>query len=81
MGRELIRTITISEIKLLKKGLIKSILPRHYVLILEHNWCPFKLGLISAEDPDHVYMQCVDPGAPYTEGGTALFKCRRIARR
>ena len=50
----------------------------HYVLILEHNWCPVKLGLTTDEDSESAYMQCVDPGKPYTEGGTVIFKCRRI---
>ena len=52
----------------------------HYVTILEHDWCPLKLGLTKPEDPDHAYMQCVDPGEPYTEGGTVIFECRRIER-
>ena len=50
----------------------------HYVTILEHDWCPVKLGLTTPQNPDHAYMQCVDPGEPYTQGGTVLFKCRRI---
>ena len=50
----------------------------HYVLILEHNWSPVKLGLSTTDDPDCAYMQCVDPGKPYTEGGTVIFKCKRI---
>ena len=50
----------------------------HYTVILEHDWSPVKLGLTKAEDPDNAYMQCVDPGKPYTEGGTVIFKCRRI---
>jgi len=50
----------------------------HYVTILEHDWCPVKLGLTTPEDPNHAYMQCVDPGQPYTEGGTVIFECRRI---
>jgi uncharacterized repeat protein (TIGR04076 family) len=50
----------------------------HYVTILEHDWCPVKLGLTTPRDPDHAYMQCVDPGEPYTEGGTVIFQCRRI---
>jgi len=49
----------------------------HYVTILEHDWCPLKLGLTTDEDTDHAYMQCVDPGRPYTEGGTVIFKCYR----
>lgn len=52
----------------------------HYALLLKHDWCPVKLGLTTAEDPDHAYMQCVDPGEPYTEGGTGIFKCRKIEK-
>ena len=52
----------------------------HYALILEHNGCPVELGLTTPDDPDHAYMQCVDPGKPYTEGGTVIFKCRRIEK-
>lgn len=50
----------------------------HYALILEYKWCPVELGLTTPDDPDHAYMQCVDPGKPYTDGGTVIFKCRRI---
>jgi len=50
----------------------------HYITTLEHNWCPVKLGLTTPEDPENAYMQCVDPGRPYTEGGTVIFRCRRI---
>lgn len=50
----------------------------HYVLILEHNWCPIELGLTTQDDPEHAYLQCVDPGEPYTEGGTVIFECKRI---
>lgn len=50
----------------------------HYTTILEHDWCPVKLGLTTKEDPDCAYMQCVDPGKPYTDGGTVIFKCKRI---
>ena len=53
----------------------------HYVTILENDWCPVKLGLTTPRDPDHAYMQCVDPGEPYTQGGTVIFKCRRILRK
>ena len=49
----------------------------HYVTILEHDWCPVKLGLTTSHDPNHAYMQCVDPGKPYTDGGTVVFECRR----
>ena len=50
----------------------------HYVTILEHDWCPVELGLTTSQDPEHAYMQCVDPGEPYTEGGTVIFECRKI---
>ncbi|MHA2284078.1 MAG: TIGR04076 family protein [Promethearchaeota archaeon] len=50
----------------------------HYTLILEHEWCPLKLGLTTPEDQEFAYLQCVDPGEPYTAGGTVIFKCRKI---
>ena len=52
----------------------------HYTTILEQTWCPVALGLTTSEDPAHAYMQCVDPGPPYTEGGTVIFRCRKIVR-
>lgn len=50
----------------------------HYVLILEYDWCPVKLGLTTDKDSENAYIQCVDPGFPYTDGGTVIFKCRRM---
>jgi len=50
----------------------------HYALIMEDGGDPVKLGLSKPEDKEHAYIQCVDPGEPYTEGGTVIFKCRRI---
>ena len=50
----------------------------HYSTILEHDWCPVKLGLTTEKDSDHAYMQCVDPGKPYTDGGTVIFKWRKL---
>jgi len=50
----------------------------HYVTILERKWCSVELGLTTPDGPDHAYMQCVDPGKPYTDGGTVIFRCRRI---
>ena len=38
----------------------------HYTTVLERDWCPVALGLTTAEDPSHAYMQCVDLRAPYT---------------
>jgi uncharacterized repeat protein (TIGR04076 family) len=49
-----------------------------YTTIFEHDWCPTKSGLTPCRNPNHAYMQCVDPGEPYTEGGTVVFECRRI---
>lgn len=48
----------------------------HYVVALEEGADPIKLGL--SKDKEHAYMQCLDPGTPYTEGGTVIFECRRI---
>ena len=50
----------------------------HYTTILEHDWCPKKLGLTTENDIEHAYMQCVDPGKPYTDGGTVIFKCKKV---
>jgi len=48
----------------------------HYVVALQEGADPVKLGL--SKDKEHAYMQCVDPGEPYTRGGTVIFECRRI---
>ena len=48
----------------------------HYVVALEEGADPVKLGL--SKDKGHAYMQCVDPGEPYTEGGTVTFEVCRI---
>ncbi|MDI6644118.1 MAG: TIGR04076 family protein [Methanobacteriaceae archaeon] len=50
----------------------------HYTTILERKWCPLELGLTRKGDEEHAYMQCVDPGYPYTDGGTVIFRCKRI---
>ena len=52
----------------------------HYVLILEAGADPVRLGLTKPDDQEHAYIQCVDPGEPYTDGGTVIFKCRRIEK-
>jgi len=46
----------------------------HYVLALERGADPIELGLSKPEDREHSYIQCVDPGEPYTRGGTVIFK-------
>ena len=48
----------------------------HYVVALDEGADPVKLGL--SMNKEHAYMQCVDPGAPYTEGGTVIFECHRL---
>jgi uncharacterized repeat protein (TIGR04076 family) len=53
----------------------------HYVLALEEGADPVKLGLSKPEDREHAYIQCLDPGKPYTDGGTVIFKCRRVGRK
>ncbi len=50
----------------------------HYSVILEHDWCPLKLGLTTEKDQKSAYVQCLDPGPPYTEGGTVIFRFRKI---
>ena len=52
----------------------------HYTTILQHKWCPITLGLTKENDKNHAYLQCVDPGKPYTKGGTVIFKCKRIKK-
>ena len=50
----------------------------HYSVAPDEGADPVKLGLTKPEDREHAYLQCVDPGKPYTEGGTVFFKCRRV---
>ena len=52
----------------------------HYTTVLEHDWCPVKLGLTTNEDKDCAYLQCVDPGKPYTDGGSVVFKCKKVSK-
>ena len=49
----------------------------HYVVALERDADPVELGLSKPGDKEHAYIQCVDPGKPYTEGGTVIFKIRK----
>ena len=50
----------------------------HYVVALDEGADPVKLGLAKPGEKGWSYMQCVDPGEPYTDGGTVIFRCRRI---
>ena len=44
----------------------------HYVIALREGADPVKLGL--AKEGRVAYVQCVDPGEPYTNGGTVIFE-------
>ena len=48
----------------------------HYVVALRDGVDPRKLGL--SKDGKYAYTQCVDPGEPYTSGGTVIFKCYNV---
>lgn len=37
----------------------------------------FKTLGLTTEDGEKGYVQCLDPGKPYTDGGTVLFEIRR----
>jgi len=50
----------------------------HYVLVLERGADTVDLGLSKSDDREHAYIQCVDPGQPYTKGGTVVFKLQRV---
>ncbi len=50
----------------------------HYTTVLDEHWIPLELGLTREGDEKHAYMQCADPGQPYTEGGTVIFCCRKV---
>ena len=52
----------------------------HYVVALDRGVDPVELGLTRPEDREHAYIQCVDPGRPYTHGGTVIYRCRRISK-
>jgi len=46
------------------------------IVPLSHGISFKKLGL-SKEEGEKGYFQCLDPGKPYTDGGTVLFEIRR----
>ncbi len=47
----------------------------HYTTALEKGVDPVELGL--AAKGDTAFVQCLDPGPPYTDGGTVVFRCRK----
>lgn len=44
----------------------------HYAVALREGVDPVKLGL--AKKGDKAYIQCLDPGEPYSNGGTVIFE-------
>jgi uncharacterized repeat protein (TIGR04076 family) len=48
----------------------------HYVVALREGVDPVKLGL--TKKGNKAYVQCVDPGEPYTDGGTVVFEIERM---
>jgi len=52
----------------------------HYAVALDEGADPVKLGLTRPNDRENAYVQCVDPWKPYTEGGTVIFRIKRIPK-
>lgn len=52
----------------------------HYAVALDEGADPVKLGLTRPEDKEYAYVQCVDPWKPYTDGGTVVFRIKRIVQ-
>ena len=52
----------------------------HYAVALDEGADPVKLGLTKPEDREYAYVQCVDPWKPYTDGGTVVFRIKRISQ-
>ena len=50
----------------------------HYVVALERGADPVELGLSKPESKSKAFIQCVDPGEPYTHGGTVIFSIRKV---
>jgi uncharacterized repeat protein (TIGR04076 family) len=51
----------------------------HFILALREGADPMKLGLSKEEGV--AYIQCPDPGKPFTPGGTVIFKITRTEKR
>lgn len=71
-------TIVLEETDALCAHALSTLL--HYVVALDEGADPVKLGLTKPEEKEYAYMQCVDPGEPYTDGGTVVFRCRRTGK-
>ena len=50
----------------------------HYAVALDEGADPVKLGLTTIKDREHAHLQCVDPWKPYTEGGTVIFRIKKV---
>lgn len=50
----------------------------HYVVALDNGVDPVKLGLTTSKEKGVAYLQCLDPGEPFTDGGTVIFRCKRL---
>ena len=48
----------------------------HYAVALREEVDPVKLGL--TKKGNKAYVQCVDPGKHYTDGGTVVFEIERV---
>ncbi|ODS41286.1 MAG: hypothetical protein A7315_02110 [Candidatus Altiarchaeales archaeon WOR_SM1_79] len=48
----------------------------HFMMALRAGVSPEKLGL--TKEGDSAYIQCPDPGEPYTERGTVIFEVEVI---
>jgi uncharacterized repeat protein (TIGR04076 family) len=47
------------------------------IVPLSHGISFKELGLTKNEKEERGYIQCLDPGEPYTSGGTVLFEIKR----
>jgi len=47
----------------------------HYTVALSQGVDPRTLGL--SKNKEYTDIQCLDPGKPFSEGGTVIFRCYR----
>jgi uncharacterized repeat protein (TIGR04076 family) len=59
-----------------------------YCVWASSSWMPYLLAIRSGVPADEIglshekdtyYVQCLDPGKPYTPGGTVVFKIERLS--
>lgn len=48
-----------------------------FIVALREKMNPHKLGL-TKENNNKAYYQCLDPGPPYTDGGTVIFEITQV---